>query len=134
MATLTHENLVQLLGFCVDMQVESGWQEQVLVYEYVGNGDLKHHIHHAKCTLLTVWVESGRHEQVLVYEYVGNGDLKHHIHHAKCPLTFHQPLRIALGAAESLAYLHSFSTPIVHRDVKLANILVTHSLAAKQLI
>ncbi|CAI5516002.1 unnamed protein product [Closterium sp. Naga37s-1] len=79
MATLRHENLVRLLGFCVDMHVESGRQEQVLVYEYVGNGDLKQHIHHAN-----VCVESGMKEQVLVYEYVGDGDLKHHIHHAKC--------------------------------------------------
>ncbi|GJP59674.1 hypothetical protein CLOP_g14540, partial [Closterium sp. NIES-67] len=47
MATLRHENLVRLLGFCVDMNVESGRQEQVLVYEYVDNGDLKHHIHNA---------------------------------------------------------------------------------------
>ncbi|GJP56744.1 hypothetical protein CLOM_g15796 [Closterium sp. NIES-68] len=89
MATLRHENLVRLLGFCVDMNVESG-----------------------------------RQEQVLVYEYVDNGDLKHHIHNAKSPLTFHQRLRLAQGAAEGLAYLHSFSTPIVHRDVKPANILV----------
>ncbi|CAI5510449.1 unnamed protein product [Closterium sp. Naga37s-1] len=49
MASLQHENVVRLMGFCLHQSVESGRQEQVLVYEYVPHGDLKHHIHHSKC-------------------------------------------------------------------------------------
>ncbi|GJP30355.1 hypothetical protein CLOM_g788 [Closterium sp. NIES-68] len=48
MASLRHENVVRLLGFCLHQNVESGQQEQILVYEFVGNGDLKHQIHQSK--------------------------------------------------------------------------------------
>ncbi|CAI5994723.1 unnamed protein product [Closterium sp. NIES-65] len=45
--------------------------------------------------------------------------------------TAKQKLRLAQGAAEGLAYLHRFDTPIVHRDIKPANILVTADMQAK---
>ncbi|GJP37159.1 hypothetical protein CLOM_g21598 [Closterium sp. NIES-68] len=51
MASLRHEHVVRLLGFCLHQNVESGQQEQILVYEFVGNGDLKHHIHDSKTPL-----------------------------------------------------------------------------------
>ncbi|GJP71416.1 hypothetical protein CLOP_g2246 [Closterium sp. NIES-67] len=51
MASLRHENVVRLLGFCLHQNMESGQQEQILVYEFVGNGDLKYHIHHSKTPL-----------------------------------------------------------------------------------
>ncbi|CAI5505184.1 unnamed protein product [Closterium sp. Naga37s-1] len=40
MASLRHEHVVRLLGFCLHQNVESGQQEQILVYEFVPNGDL----------------------------------------------------------------------------------------------
>ncbi|CAI5505164.1 unnamed protein product [Closterium sp. Naga37s-1] len=40
-----------LLGFCLHQNVESGQQEQILVYEFVPNGDLKYHIHDSKSPL-----------------------------------------------------------------------------------
>ncbi|CAI5993833.1 unnamed protein product [Closterium sp. NIES-65] len=40
MASLRHEHMVRLLGFCLHQNVESGQQEQILVYEFVPNGDL----------------------------------------------------------------------------------------------
>ncbi|CAI5527101.1 unnamed protein product, partial [Closterium sp. Naga37s-1] len=45
MASLHHSHLVRLLGFCLDQNVETGKQEQILVYEFMANGDLDHHIH-----------------------------------------------------------------------------------------
>ncbi|CAI7921770.1 unnamed protein product, partial [Closterium sp. NIES-53] len=51
MASLRHEHVVRLLGFCLHQNVESGQQEQILVYKFVPNGDLKYHIHDSKTPL-----------------------------------------------------------------------------------
>ena len=38
---LRHPNLVRLLGYCIDYQASSETTEQVIVYEFINNGDLK---------------------------------------------------------------------------------------------
>ncbi|CAI5974595.1 unnamed protein product, partial [Closterium sp. NIES-65] len=48
MASLHHVHLVRLLGFCLDQNVETGRQEQILVYEFIDNRDLQYHIHATK--------------------------------------------------------------------------------------
>ncbi|CAI5533804.1 unnamed protein product [Closterium sp. Naga37s-1] len=55
MASLRHANVVRLLGFCLHQNVESGQQEQILVYEFVPNGDLKYHIHDSKTRKVQVY-------------------------------------------------------------------------------
>jgi hypothetical protein len=37
----------------------------------------------------------------------------------------------ALGAASGIAYLHSFNPPIIHRDVRSPNLLITRSWTIK---
>ncbi|KAK8582534.1 hypothetical protein V6N13_069309 [Hibiscus sabdariffa] len=74
---------------------------------------------------------------LLVYEFVTHGSLFDHIHDVagaapRSFLPWMTRLRIATETAEALAYLHSAaSVPIIHRDVKLANILLDENYTAK---
>ncbi|KAJ3684107.1 hypothetical protein LUZ61_013271 [Rhynchospora tenuis] len=69
---------------------------------------------------------------VLVYEYISNGTLYHYIHDKqKTLIPSDVRLRIAVDSANALAYMHSFaSPPILHGDVKSANILFDDNLIA----
>ncbi|KAL3634712.1 hypothetical protein CASFOL_021766 [Castilleja foliolosa] len=71
---------------------------------------------------------------LLVYEFVSNGTLFEHVHNkAKArSLSWDLRLKLATETASVLSYLHSYaSTPIIHRDVKTANILLDHTFTAK---
>lgn len=47
-------------------------------------------------------------------------------------LDWRRRMRIALGSARGLAYLHELADPpIIHRDVKSTNILLDENLSAK---
>nr|CAB3468492.1 unnamed protein product [Digitaria exilis] len=71
-------------------------------------------------------VEHG--QRLLVYEYIGNGTLHDILHFSDGmgkKLTWNTRVRIALGAARALEYLHEVCLPpIVHRSFKSSNILL----------
>lgn len=72
-------------------------------------------------------------QRMLVYEFVPNDTLEFHLHGKGRP-TMEWPtrLKIALGSAKGLAYLHEDCHPkIIHRDIKAANILLEFNFEAK---
>ncbi|WJX15830.1 non-specific serine/threonine protein kinase [Trifolium repens] len=67
--------------------------------------------------------------RILVYEYVCNGSLDLCLHGKEgIPLDWNSRLKIAIGVARGLRYLHEDCRVgcIVHRDIRPKNILLTH--------
>ncbi|EEF29043.1 protein with unknown function [Ricinus communis] len=71
--------------------------------------------------------------RMLVYEFMPNGTLRDHLSaKAKEPLSFAMRVRVALGSAKGILYLHTEADPpIFHRDIKASNILLGSNYTAK---
>ncbi|CAA7395418.1 unnamed protein product [Spirodela intermedia] len=70
--------------------------------------------------------------RLLVYEYMACGSLEKHLFRRVC-LTMPWPTRmkVALGAAKGLAFLHGAERSVIYRDFKTSNILLDADYNAK---
>nr|GEW18344.1 serine/threonine/dual specificity protein kinase, catalytic domain-containing protein [Tanacetum cinerariifolium] len=96
-----HCHIVSLLGYCED----SSTHEMILVYEYMPNESLHHHLHKRKV--------NGRNSS---------------------PLTWVQRPNICIGSARALDYLYTgtgVKSRVIHHDVKSPNVLLDENLVAK---
>ncbi|KAB1204455.1 hypothetical protein CJ030_MR8G028149 [Morella rubra] len=94
--------------------------------------ELLSRVHHRNLvTLLGFCFDQG--EQMLVYEYIPNGTLMDSLSgKSGIRLDWMRRLKVAIGAARGLVYLHEDANPpIIHRDIKSNNILLDESLNAK---
>ncbi|BAH95741.1 probable LRR receptor-like serine/threonine-protein kinase At1g51810 [Oryza sativa Japonica Group] len=91
-------------------------------------------VHHRNLVSLIGYCKDKKH-LALVYEYMQGGNLEDRLRgeaSIAAPLTWHQRLKIALDSAQGLEYLHkSCQPPLIHRDVKTRNILLSGDLDAK---
>ncbi|CAI0461270.1 unnamed protein product [Linum tenue] len=92
------------------------------------------HVRHKNLVRLLGYCIEGVH-RMLVYEYVNNGNLEQWLHGAmrhRGILTWEARMKVLLGTAKALAYLHEAIEPkVVHRDIKSSNILIDDEFNSK---
>ncbi|XP_050234506.1 probable serine/threonine-protein kinase PBL11 [Mercurialis annua] len=72
--------------------------------------------------------------RLLVYEFMPRGSMENHLFRRGShfpPLSWKIRLRVALGAARGLAFLHSDEAKVIYRDFKTSNILLDSNYNAK---
>ncbi|XP_021846058.1 receptor-like serine/threonine-protein kinase ALE2 isoform X2 [Spinacia oleracea] len=105
------------------------------IHEFLSEVEMLSRLHHKNLVkLLGICTED--HIRCLVYELVPNGSVEYHLHGVDkeviAPLDWATRMKIALGAARGLAYLHEDSSPcVIHRDFKASNILLEHDFTPK---
>nr|GME02166.1 serine/threonine-protein kinase PBS1 [Ipomoea batatas] len=96
--------------------------------------DILSRLDHPNLVSLIGYCADGK-QRFLVYEYMHKGNLQDHLNGiGEVKMEWPLRLKVALGAARGLAYLHSSSAvgiPIVHRDFKSTNILLSTKYEAK---
>ncbi|KAF3653049.1 putative receptor-like protein kinase [Capsicum annuum] len=75
------------------------------------------------------WEDSNR---LLVYEFLPRGSLENQLFGKfSITLSWSTRMKIALGAAKGLAFLHEGDKPVIYRDFKASNILIDSDYSAK---
>ncbi|CAM0882470.1 unnamed protein product [Alopecurus aequalis] len=100
------------------------------VNEFLGEALHLIRVHHRNLVNLVGHCKDGQHS-ALIYEYMSEGTLQEKLREkspGSVPLSWRQRLKISLDSAQGLEYLHKACTPpLIHRDVKTANILLNGS-------
>ncbi|KAI4377333.1 hypothetical protein MLD38_014978 [Melastoma candidum] len=107
---LYHPNLVKLIGYCIEDD------QRLLVYEFITRGSLENHLFRSmfsnpSCFLK--WITPA------------------FSHEGTVPLPWSNRIKIAIGAAKGLAFLHGNPKPVIYRDFKTSNILLDTEYNAK---
>ncbi|XP_031255087.1 proline-rich receptor-like protein kinase PERK4 [Pistacia vera] len=109
------------------LKIGSGQGER----EFQAEVEIISRVHHRHLVSLVGYCITGG-QRLLVYEFLPNKTMEFHLHGKDRPvMDWPTRLRIALGSAKGLAYLHEDCHPrIIHRDIKAANILLDNNFEA----
>ncbi|XP_062232772.1 probable serine/threonine-protein kinase PBL26 isoform X2 [Phragmites australis] len=95
-------------------------------------------LHHPNLVNLVGYCADGE-QRLLVYEYMALGSLADHLQLDNAPeqqqqraLSWETRMRVALGAARGLEYLHETANPpVIYRDLKSSNVLLDDALCPR---
>ncbi|PKA63235.1 Protein kinase APK1A, chloroplastic [Apostasia shenzhenica] len=104
-----------------------GHREWLAEVNYLGQ------LHHPNLVKLIGYCLEDEH-RLLVYEFMPRGSLENHLFRRGSyfqPLSWNLRMKVALGAARGLAFLHSAETKVIYRDFKASNVLLDSNYNAK---
>ncbi|XP_058729503.1 serine/threonine-protein kinase-like protein At3g51990 [Vicia villosa] len=70
-------------------------------------------------------------DRLLVVEFMSNGTLFDVLHSSSRTLNWGKRIRLALQTAKAIDVLHSSNPPVIHRDIKSANVLIDQNYNAR---
>ncbi|KAF9587895.1 hypothetical protein IFM89_006149 [Coptis chinensis] len=100
-----------------------GQEEWLAEIYYLGR-----YYHSNLVRLIGYCTEDGR--LLLVYEFIPRGSLDNHLF-KRGKLSWSVRMKVALGAAKGLAFLHSTETNVIHRNFHCSNILLDSNYSVK---
>ncbi|KAF7825664.1 receptor-like cytoplasmic kinase 176 [Senna tora] len=104
-----------------------GHKEWLAEINYLGQ------LHHPNLVKLIGYCLEDEH-RLLAYEFMSKGSVENHLFRRGShfqPLSWNLRMKIALGAARGLAFLHSTEPKVIYRDFKTSNILLDTNYNAK---
>ncbi|XP_044472942.1 receptor-like cytoplasmic kinase 176 isoform X2 [Mangifera indica] len=104
-----------------------GHKEWLTEINYLGQ------FHHPNLVKLIGYCLEDEH-RLLVYEFMPRGSMENHLFRRGShfqPLSWTLRMKIALGAAKGLAFLHSAELKVIYRDFKASNILLDSNYNVK---
>lgn len=119
-------------GQKVAVKVQAGDSQQG-EQEFFNEVHVLSRAHHPNLVALVGYCNEDN-ERMLIYEYCSSGTLEDQLHEptSNTGMDWKTRLTVALDAATGLEYLHTeCHPPIIHRDVKSSNILLTENMVAK---
>ncbi|XP_040993673.1 probable serine/threonine-protein kinase PBL18 [Juglans microcarpa x Juglans regia] len=91
---------------------------------------LEQHHHENLVKLIGYCSESEK--KLLVYEFMPKGSLENHLFRKGVqPISWPTRMKIAIGVARGLTFLHSLDANVIYRDLKASNILLDSDFNAK---
>ncbi|KAI3960824.1 hypothetical protein MKW92_052655 [Papaver armeniacum] len=102
-----------------------GHKEWLTEVNYLGQ------LHHPNLVKLVGYCLDGE-NRLLVYEFMPKGSLENHLfRRGPQPLSWAIRIKVAIGAARGLSFLHDAESQVIYRDFKAANILLDADFNAK---
>ncbi|KAK7263926.1 hypothetical protein RJT34_31525 [Clitoria ternatea] len=80
---------------------------------------------------LVGFTNNGSKDRLLVVEFMSNGTLYDVLHSSHRPPNWGRRVRLALQTAKAIDTLHSSTPPVIHRDIKSANVLIDRNYNAR---
>ena len=101
------------------------------IKEYASEVKIISRLRHKNLVQLIGWCHE-RGELLLIYEFMPNGSLDTHLFTEDSLMTWSMRFKVAQGLASALLYLHQeWEQCVVHRNIKLGNIMLDSNFNAK---